>query len=210
MRDATHTAPIAPGTIPLPGLLEIAGEAMLAEFRQELAKNGYEDIRPTHGCVFRFVREDGMRLTELAVHAGIDQAVGRRAGRRPGRPRLRRTHRRPRRQAGQADLPHRSRPRGPASRLRPLHQDRAALGRALRRAALRAAARATRGDRRRPRPRRRSRALPSRACRQPRRVAQTSGAKRRDGCDHDTVGARVSRAVRDDDKQGAAVCVGLS
>jgi DNA-binding MarR family transcriptional regulator len=71
MRDANHTAPIAPGTIPLPGLLEIAGEAMLAEFRQELGKHGYEDLRPTHGCVFRFVREDGMRLTELASHAGI-------------------------------------------------------------------------------------------------------------------------------------------
>jgi DNA-binding MarR family transcriptional regulator len=71
MRDAAHTAPIAPGTIPLPGLLEIAGEAMLAEFREELAKNGYEDLRPTHGCVFRFVREDGMRLTELAAHGGI-------------------------------------------------------------------------------------------------------------------------------------------
>jgi DNA-binding MarR family transcriptional regulator len=71
MRDTTHTTPITPGTIPLPGLLEIAGEAMLAEFRQELAKNGYEDLRPTHGCVFRFVREDGMRLTELASRGGI-------------------------------------------------------------------------------------------------------------------------------------------
>jgi DNA-binding MarR family transcriptional regulator len=71
MRDATHTAPITPGTIPLPGLLEIAGEAMLAEFRDELSKQGYEDLRPTHGCVFRFVREDGMRLTELASYAGI-------------------------------------------------------------------------------------------------------------------------------------------
>jgi DNA-binding MarR family transcriptional regulator len=71
MRDATHTAQITPGTIPLPGLLEIAGEAMLAEFREELVKHGYEDIRPTHGCVFRFIREDGMRLTDLASHAGI-------------------------------------------------------------------------------------------------------------------------------------------
>jgi DNA-binding MarR family transcriptional regulator len=71
MRDATHTAQITPGTIPLPGLLEIAGEAMLTEFRDELVKHGYEDIRPTHGCVFRFIREDGMRLTELASYAGI-------------------------------------------------------------------------------------------------------------------------------------------
>jgi len=71
MRDATHTPPVRPGTIPLPGLLEIAGEAMLAEFRDELSKHGYEDLRPTHGCVFRFVREDGMRLTDLAAYAGI-------------------------------------------------------------------------------------------------------------------------------------------
>jgi DNA-binding MarR family transcriptional regulator len=71
MRDATHTTPVEPGTIPLPGLLEIAAEAMLAEFREELEKHGYADLRPTHGCVFRFVREDGMRLTELASFAGI-------------------------------------------------------------------------------------------------------------------------------------------
>jgi len=70
MRDANHTA-IEPGTIPLPGLLEIAGEAMLAEFREELTNRGYADLRPTHGCVFRFVREDGMRLTDLAGFAGI-------------------------------------------------------------------------------------------------------------------------------------------
>jgi DNA-binding MarR family transcriptional regulator len=71
MRDANHTAAIEPGTIPLPGLLEIAGEAMLAEFREELTNRGYADLRPTHGCVFRFVREDGMRLTDLATNAGI-------------------------------------------------------------------------------------------------------------------------------------------
>jgi DNA-binding MarR family transcriptional regulator len=57
--------------IPLPGLLEIASEAMFAEFRTELVESGYGDIRPTHGCVFRFVPEDGMRLTELAALAGM-------------------------------------------------------------------------------------------------------------------------------------------
>jgi DNA-binding MarR family transcriptional regulator len=71
MRDANPSAQIAPGAIPLTGLFQIAAEAMLAEFREELGKNGYADLRPTHGCVFRFVREDGMRLTELATHAGI-------------------------------------------------------------------------------------------------------------------------------------------
>jgi DNA-binding MarR family transcriptional regulator len=70
MRDANHTA-IEPGTIPLPGLLDIAAEALLAEFREELTNRGYADLRPTHGCVFRFVREDGMRLTDLATYAGI-------------------------------------------------------------------------------------------------------------------------------------------
>lgn len=57
--------------IPLSGLLDIALEALLAEFRVELAARGYADVRPTHGCVFRFVREDGMRLTDLASAAGI-------------------------------------------------------------------------------------------------------------------------------------------
>jgi DNA-binding MarR family transcriptional regulator len=57
--------------VPLPGLLDVVKEAMLAEFRAELIETGYADIRPTHGCVFRFVREDGMRLTELASLGGI-------------------------------------------------------------------------------------------------------------------------------------------
>ena len=35
------------------------------------------DVRPTHGCVFRFVHGDGMRLTELASQAGLTkQSVG--------------------------------------------------------------------------------------------------------------------------------------
>lgn len=57
--------------ISLPGLLEVVKEAMFAEFREELARAGYADIRPMHGCVFRFIRDEGMRLTELAAHAGI-------------------------------------------------------------------------------------------------------------------------------------------
>jgi DNA-binding MarR family transcriptional regulator len=63
--------------VPLTGLLDIALEALLAEFRAELEAAGYTDIRPTHGCVFRFVREDGMRLTDLATLAGMTkQSVG--------------------------------------------------------------------------------------------------------------------------------------
>lgn len=63
--------------IPLPGLMEIATEALFVEFRTELEAAGYADIRPTHGCVFRFVREDGMRLTDLASLAGMTkQSIG--------------------------------------------------------------------------------------------------------------------------------------
>ncbi|HVC06103.1 MAG TPA: MarR family transcriptional regulator [Solirubrobacterales bacterium] len=63
--------------IPISGLLDITLEALLVEFGAELEAAGYGDIRPTHGCVFRFVREDGMRLTELATLAGMTkQSVG--------------------------------------------------------------------------------------------------------------------------------------
>jgi DNA-binding MarR family transcriptional regulator len=57
--------------IPVTGLWDAALQAFLARFRVELADSKYSDIRPTHGCVFRFVREDGMRLTRLAELAGI-------------------------------------------------------------------------------------------------------------------------------------------
>ena len=63
--------------IPLPGLLNMASEALFEEFREDLVESGYGDIRPTHGCVFRFVHEDGMRLTELAAFAGMTkQSIG--------------------------------------------------------------------------------------------------------------------------------------
>jgi DNA-binding MarR family transcriptional regulator len=62
---------IPPNGLPLPGLLEIVEDALFVEFREELAEAGYGDVRPGHGCVFRFVRDDGLRLTELATTAGI-------------------------------------------------------------------------------------------------------------------------------------------
>jgi DNA-binding MarR family transcriptional regulator len=63
--------------LPLPGLLEMASDALFAEFRVDLVEAGYGDIRPTHGCVFRYVPDDGMRLTELATFAGMTkQSIG--------------------------------------------------------------------------------------------------------------------------------------
>jgi DNA-binding MarR family transcriptional regulator len=57
--------------------MEVVEEALFAEFRQELIETGYGDIRPTHGCVFRFIQEEPLRLTELATLAGMTkQSIG--------------------------------------------------------------------------------------------------------------------------------------
>ncbi|MGE0066944.1 MAG: MarR family winged helix-turn-helix transcriptional regulator [Solirubrobacterales bacterium] len=70
-----HDTPL--NQVPLPALLEIASEAAYVAFRADLIEAGYGDIRPNHGCVFRFVHEDGMRLTELATLASMTkQSVG--------------------------------------------------------------------------------------------------------------------------------------
>ena len=53
------------------------GRSLDASSAPQLLEAGYTDIRPTHGCVFRFVHGDGMRLTELASLAGLTkQSVG--------------------------------------------------------------------------------------------------------------------------------------
>lgn len=69
--------PKHPLWIPLPGLLDIASEALFAEFRTELEQSEFGDIRPTHGCVFRFVGGEGLRLTDIAERAKLTkQSVG--------------------------------------------------------------------------------------------------------------------------------------
>lgn len=63
--------------ITLPALMDLAVEAMYIDFRALLEESGITDVRPTHGCVFRFVHGDGMRLTDLASLAGLTkQSVG--------------------------------------------------------------------------------------------------------------------------------------
>lgn len=59
------------------GLFEIAKDAFFEDFRAELEQTEFADIRPTHGCVFRFVKGGGLRLTVLAEMAGMTkQSVG--------------------------------------------------------------------------------------------------------------------------------------
>lgn len=66
-----------PSQVTLPALLDLAEDAMYADFRKLLEETPYTDVRPTHGCVFRFVHGDGMRLTALASLAGLTkQSVG--------------------------------------------------------------------------------------------------------------------------------------
>jgi DNA-binding MarR family transcriptional regulator len=63
--------------IPLPPLLEDAKSAGFDELHRRLAERGYGDIRHGHGCVFRYVEREGVRLTDLAELAGHSkQAVG--------------------------------------------------------------------------------------------------------------------------------------
>jgi DNA-binding MarR family transcriptional regulator len=70
--DSPSTAPL-----PLPPLLEDAKSSGFEELHRRLAERGYADIRHAHGCVFRYVERDGVRLTDLAELAGYSkQAVG--------------------------------------------------------------------------------------------------------------------------------------
>jgi len=63
--------------VPLTGLLDLVFDSFMAEFRAELGASEFQDIRPTHGCVFRYVKSPGMRLTEIAERANMTkQSVG--------------------------------------------------------------------------------------------------------------------------------------
>jgi DNA-binding MarR family transcriptional regulator len=62
---------------PLPALLDDLADAGFADFHQRLNEAGHPSIRQGHGCVFRFIHEEGSRLTELAERSGLTkQAVG--------------------------------------------------------------------------------------------------------------------------------------
>ena len=60
-----------PRPLPLHGLLEFALDAIVEEFRGELAQSEFSDIRPAHGCVFRYMSKRGLRLTEIAERANV-------------------------------------------------------------------------------------------------------------------------------------------
>lgn len=60
-----------PVYIPLNGLLEFAYKAIIEEFLDEAQKSEFSDLRLAHGCVFRYMKEQGLRLTEIAERGNM-------------------------------------------------------------------------------------------------------------------------------------------
>lgn len=60
-----------PVSMPLHGLLEFAYDAVIEEFLEELQKSEFSDIRLAHGCVFRYMKGQGLRLTEIAERGNM-------------------------------------------------------------------------------------------------------------------------------------------
>lgn len=75
-KDGTAIVDAAP-FVPLPALFDAARDLVIDELHSQLRARGFEEVRPGHGCVFRFVAKEGSRLTHLAERAGMTkQAVG--------------------------------------------------------------------------------------------------------------------------------------
>jgi DNA-binding MarR family transcriptional regulator len=63
--------------LPLAGLMGELRDAIAAELHTRLTAEGFGEIRPSHGCVFRWIEPEGSRLTGLAERSGLTkQAVG--------------------------------------------------------------------------------------------------------------------------------------
>lgn len=61
----------------LVALLESVKEDLLEEMYRRVAAAGYPGLRPSHGCVFRYMDVDGSKLSELAEKSGMTkQAFG--------------------------------------------------------------------------------------------------------------------------------------
>jgi DNA-binding MarR family transcriptional regulator len=61
----------------LVALLESVKQDLLDEMYRRVAAAGYPGLRPSHGCVFRYLDVDGSRLSALAEKSGMTkQAFG--------------------------------------------------------------------------------------------------------------------------------------
>jgi len=59
------------GPSPLPALLGDVREIALGRLHGRLAEEGFPGLRYKHGCVFRFIDDEGSRLTDLAERSGL-------------------------------------------------------------------------------------------------------------------------------------------
>jgi DNA-binding MarR family transcriptional regulator len=70
-----HPAP--PADQHLVALLGSVKEDLLEEMYRRVASAGYPGLRPSHGCVFRYLDVEGSRLSDLAEKSGMTkQAFG--------------------------------------------------------------------------------------------------------------------------------------
>jgi DNA-binding MarR family transcriptional regulator len=64
-------------TRPLPALFDQVKNIVIAELHQRLDELGFEGLRPRHGHVFRFIDDEGSRVTDLAARSGLTkQGIG--------------------------------------------------------------------------------------------------------------------------------------
>ncbi len=62
---------------PLPPMMAEVKDRAIEVLHERLRERGFGDIRPGHGCVFRFMEGEGVRMTEIAERAHMTkQAVG--------------------------------------------------------------------------------------------------------------------------------------
>ena len=55
----------------LGALLRLPYQALARRLYREIAENGFPDVRPAHGSVFRHILPEGSRVTDLAERAGM-------------------------------------------------------------------------------------------------------------------------------------------
>ena len=74
---AASNTPSAAADQHLVALLGSVKEELLEEMYRRVAAAGYPGLRPSHGCVFRYLDVDGSKLSELAEKSGMTkQAFG--------------------------------------------------------------------------------------------------------------------------------------
>ena len=64
-------APVGHGREHVGITLRVAYETFIGAVFDRLARQGFDDLRPAHAQVFQNLKEEGVRLTELARAAGI-------------------------------------------------------------------------------------------------------------------------------------------